>query len=54
MKQNNKNILALGSLAMFAMTIGQLQAASITVPNGSFETLYYPGQTTVTATISGG
>ena len=54
MKQNNKNILALGSLAMFAMTIGQLQAASITVPNGSFETLYYPGQTTVTATIIGG
>ena len=54
MKQNNKNKLILGSLALFAMAVVQSQAASITVPNGSFETLYYPGQTTVTATISGG
>ena len=53
MKQNKKNKLALGSLALFAMAVVQSQAASITVPNGSFETLYYPGQTTVTATISG-
>ena len=36
------------------MAVVQSQAASITVPNGSFETLYYPGSTTVTATISGG
>ena len=35
------------------MAVVQSQAASITVPNGSFETLYYPGQTDVTATISG-
>ncbi len=39
---------------MFAMAVVQSQAASITVPNGSFETLYYPGSTTITATIFGG
>ena len=49
MKQNNKNKLALGSLALFAMAVVQSQAASITVPNGSFETLYKPGQTVITA-----
>ena len=31
------------------MAVVQSQAASITVPNGSFETLYKPGSTTVTA-----
>ena len=49
MKQNNKNKVALGSLALFAMAVAQSQAASITVPNGSFETLYKPGQTVITA-----
>lgn len=49
MKQNNKNKLILGSLALFAMAVAESQAASITVPNGSFETLYKPGQTIITA-----
>ena len=44
----------MGSLAIFALAMAQTQAASITVPNGSFETLYKPGSTMVTATIIGG
>lgn len=54
MKTNNKNKLALGSLAIFALAMAQTQAASINVPNGSFETLYKPSQTTITADIGQG
>jgi hypothetical protein len=52
MIKNNRNNMVIGSVAMFA--IAQVQAASIYVPNGSFETLYKPGSTTITADTGGG
>jgi hypothetical protein len=47
MKQNNT--YKLGSLATFALATVQAQAGVIAVPNGSFETLFKPGSTTITA-----
>src|SRR4051812_21980204 len=45
-----------GSKAMLLATLGlcagHTMAATITVPNGDFQTLYKPGSTTITATVS--
>lgn len=49
---NSKVILKIAALAIFALAVGQLQAVTITVPNGDFELLYKPG-TAITGTFAG-
>jgi hypothetical protein len=46
-----KSILVIVAVAMFALAIGQAQAESINVPNNSFELIYKPGSTTITADL---
>jgi len=47
-------VLALAAVAMATLAIGQVQAEMIPVPNGSFELVYKPGSTTITADLGGG
>ena len=54
MKISCKNPLLTSSLAILAMAATQVHATVIAVPNGSFETLYKPGSTTITAQIGAG
>jgi len=44
-----KNIMA---VVIFTLVIGQVQAESVTVPNGSFELIYKPGSTAITAELA--
>jgi hypothetical protein len=37
----------------FSVTTPATKSASVPIPNGNFDTIYKPGQTTITATISG-
>ncbi|TFG45696.1 MAG: hypothetical protein E4H40_08005 [Candidatus Brocadiia bacterium] len=48
-----KNVLTIVAVAMFAFAIGQVQAVTVTVPNGDFETIYKPNSTTITAVLTG-
>ena len=49
-----RNVSTIVVVAMLALAIGQVQAESINVPNGSFELIYKPGETTITADLGGG
>ncbi len=49
-----KSVLVIAAVAMLALAIGQVQGATITVPNHSFELIYKPGSTTITADLDGG
>ncbi|NIQ73957.1 MAG: hypothetical protein GWN80_00020, partial [Gammaproteobacteria bacterium] len=44
--------LMLLAVVMAILAVGQVQAATVTVPNGDFETIYKPGQTTITGDLS--
>jgi hypothetical protein len=52
--KRNKTVLTLAAVAIVALAIGQAQAEMIDVPNGSFELIYKPGETTITADLAGG
>ena len=49
-----KWLLMLVAVAMATLAIGQVKADSVFVPNHSFELLYKPGSTTITADLPGG
>ena len=52
--KRNKTVLTLAAVAIVALAIGQVQAETINVPNNSFELIYKPGETTITADLGGG
>ena len=52
--KQNKTVLTLAAVAIVALAIGQVQAETINVPNNSFELIYKPGETTITADLGGG
>jgi len=52
--KSSKVLLAIMAVAMLAISIGQVQAATIAVPNGSFELIYKPGSTVITADLGDG
>ncbi len=52
--KSSKAALTIVAVAMFALAVGQVQAATIAVPNGDFELIYKPGSTTITADLDGG
>jgi hypothetical protein len=49
-----KNVMPMGAVAIVTLSIAQVQATVVTVPNASFELLYEPGSTTSTADIGNG
>jgi len=49
-----RSILTIIAVAILALAIGPVQAATVTVPNGDFEEIYKPGSTTITADIGDG
>ena len=48
-----KAVLTLAAVTLAALAIGQVQAQTIYVPNNSFELIYKPGSTTITADLGG-
>jgi hypothetical protein len=49
-----KTLLTIAAVSILALAIGTVQAELIPVPNNSFEEVYKPGSTTVTADLGGG
>ena len=48
-----KNVLIIAAVAILVLAIGQVQAVTITVPNGDFELIFKPG-TAITGNVSDG
>jgi len=44
-------VLAIVAVAMLSLAIGGAGAATVSVPNGDFETIYKPGQTVITGVL---
>ena len=52
--RRGKTVLTIAAVAILALAIGQVQAVTVNVPNGDFETLYKPGTNTLGVVSTGG